>query len=242
MKIALLGYGAMGKEIDRIALERGHEISGRFDIETPASNTTLNGDVAIDFSSAGAVSYNTQLCAECGINLVIGTTGWNSERENIETIVTNTGIGIVYGSNFSVGMQLFFRIVERAAELVNGTPEYDVLLHELHHHRKADSPSGTALSLADIVLQNVTRKQSVLPETSHGRIAPDVLHVTSSRIGEITGTHTLYMDSLADTIELTHRAKNRSGFALGAVLAAEWIAGKNGFHDFTDIFESAVAG
>lgn len=241
MNIALLGYGAMGKEIERIALERGHTITGRFDITTPATPQTIVADVAIDFSAAGAVVENATLCAESGVNLVIGTTGWNAQKEEVEKVATNAGIGVVYGSNFSVGMQLFFRIVGKAAHLVNGTPDYDILMHELHHKRKADSPSGTALSLADIILQNVTRKEHVQPETQHGRINQNALHVSSTRGGEIAGTHTVYLDSLADTIELTHRAKNRSGFALGAVIAAEWVTDKKGFHDFTDIFESIVS-
>lgn len=243
MNIALVGYGAMGKEIEAIAIERGHSISARFDVNTPLSLAALretSTELAIDFSHASAVQENARICGEAGVNLVIGTTGWNAEKPQVEQIARQHSFGVVYGSNYSVGMQLFFRIVQRAAELVNATPNYDVMLHELHHHRKVDSPSGTALSIAEILVKNIQRKESILSETSHGAIAANALHLSSTRGGEIPGTHTVYMDSLADSIEITHRARNRNGFALGAVLAAEWLAGKQGFYDFSDIFESVV--
>lgn len=240
-RIALVGYGSMGKELERLAPAKNCEVVAKYDIDRPlTAMANFDFDVAIDFSIPKAVVNNVELLAKREKNIVIGTTGWSTEKTAVERIVSAAGIGAVYGSNFSVGMQIFFRIVERAADLIDEVPDYDVMLHELHHRRKADAPSGTALSLADIILKNISRKKENLVETSHGIISPDKLHVTSTRGGEIAGTHTVYMDSAADTIELTHRAKNRSGFALGALSAARWIAGKKGLYDFREVFEEVM--
>lgn len=247
MNIALFGYGAMGKEIERVAIVLGHTIEHRFDISSPVPTTGWSADCAIDFSHASAVFDVAQTCIDNHVPLVIGTTGWNQHKENLSTLIAQSGIRAVYGSNFSVGMQLFLRIVQRASQLLNSTSEYDVFLHELHHHRKKDSPSGTALSIAECVLHEIERKQTIFTETSHDMIEPSALHVTSTRGGEIAGTHTVYADSIADTIELTHRAKNRAGFALGAVKAGEWLYATSKTNpasaliDFTTIFEDVIA-
>ena len=240
MDIALIGYGQMGLEIERLAVGRGHRISARFDISSPVIANQLNAGVAIDFSSASVIEYNVETCANSGVNMVIGTTGWSDKIAYIRHVVDAAKIGVVYGSNFSVGMQMFMRIVQQAAQHVNQAVDYDVMLHELHHKRKADSPSGTALSLADMLLRNIDRKKTIQTETLHTRIDASELHLTSTRGGEIAGTHSVYLDSDADTIELTHRAKNRRGFALGAVLAAEWIVDKQGFFEFSEVFDSVM--
>lgn len=237
LAIALVGYGGMGKELERLAPQTGCSVAAVFDTERPLTREAGGFDVAIDFSLPGAVVENVRTLAALKKNIVLGTTGWAEHRDEIVALVEEAGIGLVYGSNFSVGMQMFFRIVRAAARLANAHEEYDVFLHEIHHVRKADSPSGTALTLAHLLLEELDRKSELLAETSHGKIAPDVLHVTSARGGEVNGTHTVYLDSLADTIELTHRAKNRSGFALGALSAAKWIAGKKGLYDFSEVFE-----
>lgn len=234
--VALVGYGSMGKELERLAPQAGCRVAAIFDADRPLTPEAGGFDIAIDFSLPGAVVENVRTLAALKKNIVLGTTGWAEHRDEIERIVTESGIGLVYGSNFSVGMQMFFRIVRAAARLANAHGEYDVFLHEIHHTRKADSPSGTALSLAHLLLDELDRKTGLLTETSHGKIAPEALHVTSARGGEVAGTHIVYLDSVADTIELTHRAKNRSGFALGALHAAKWIAGKKGIYDFSEVF------
>lgn len=241
LAIALIGYGSMGKELERLAPQYGCSVQQICTSDRPLTSLHAqdwNFDVAIDFSKPSVVLANMRLCAAHKKNIIIGTTGWSDNFAEIETLVAEANIGVVWGANFSVGVLMFMRIVEAAATLANRYEEYDTALHELHHHRKLDSPSGTALALGEILLKQSERKSTFLKETSHGRIAKDALHLTSTRIGEITGTHTVYFDSSADTIELTHRARNRSGFAIGALRAARWVAGKQGFFDVRDIVEA----
>lgn len=240
-RIALIGYGSMGKEIERIAIEKGILISTIFDINNPLSNSSPdNFDVAIDFSTPSAVVENVQCIAAMKKDIVIGTTGWTDGIKEINRCVDSNDIGAIYGSNFSIGMQMFFSIVRQAAKLTNSVDEYDIFLHEIHHKRKIDSPSGTALSLARIVLDEVGRKTSINSETMHGKINEDEFHISSVRGGDVTGTHTMYLDSFADMIELTHRAKNRGGFALGALEAAGWIWNKKGLFDFANVFDKIL--
>ena len=235
-KLAIVGYGSMGKEIERIALERGFSITEIFDIDNPLkAGGKYDFDVAVDFSLPNAVISNIEILTALGKNIVLGTTGWYDKKDMIEKMVADRGVGLVYGSNFSTGMQMFFRIVERSSKLINFSDEYDIMLHEMHHHRKVDSPSGSAKTLGDIIIANVDSKSKTYEETAHEKIDSEALHISSTRGGEITGTHTVYIDSGADTLELTHRAKNRSGFAGGAVKAAEWIHTKKGMHDFSDM-------
>jgi 4-hydroxy-tetrahydrodipicolinate reductase len=240
-KIAILGYGSMGKEIERISLEKKLIITDIFDIDKPIlENKTYDFDVAIDFSHSSGLIDNLSRVSKLKKNYVIGTTGWENSLDLVKQITENSNIGVVYGSNFSIGMQIFQRLVSLASITANGFEDYDIFMHELHHKRKKDSPSGTALSLAKIILHNVERKTEVLGDSSKDQIKPNELHVSSTRGGEIAGTHTIYLDSLADTIEITHRAKNRSGFALGAVNAAIWLAGKTGFYEFSEIFPEII--
>lgn len=237
-KIALIGYGSVGKEVEKMALAQGYKITDIFEINNKIdSDKTYDFDVAIDFSLPEAVIENaTSLCI-LKKNFVIGATGWQSDKEKIFEMVNNANIGMVHSSNFSVGMQIFNNVVRTAAQILNKFDGYDIMLHEIHHKRKKDSPSGTAISLANIILEEYKKKTKIQTETEHGQIEPESLHVTSTRGGEITGLHTIYLDSIADTIELTHRAKNRSGFALGALTAANWIHKKTGIYEFSDIIE-----
>lgn len=238
-KIAIVGYGSMGKEIEKSALAKGFQISNIFEIDKQIdANQNYDFDVAIDFSFPDSVLENVRSLSKLKKNIVLATTGWKKHEETIKRIVSDNDIGLVYGSNFSVGMNILFGIVENASQMLNNHPDYDISINEIHHTRKKDSPSGTALSLADIILKQLHRKNKILDDTSRGTIPGDALHVTSARVGDITGTHTVYIDSIADTIELTHRAKNRSGFAQGALLAAEWIYGKKGYFDFRDVLNN----
>ena len=226
-KIALIGYGSMGKEIERLTGLNGVSVTNIFDVNNPLTlSSPSNFDVAIDFSTPKTVVENVRILTMLKKDVVIGTTGWNNEFDEISQLVVKNKIGLIYGSNYSIGMQMFIRIVRQASMLLNSVEDYDVFLHEIHHKSKIDSPSGTALTLANIVLDEVDRKKAINSETLHGKSVESELHISSVRGGEVTGTHTVYIDSLADTIELTHRAKNREGFALGALEAAGWIWNK----------------
>jgi len=241
-RIALVGYGAMGKEIEALAAAHGCEIVATFDIDRPL--TTLSDasfDVAIDFSLSDAVVSNVRTLAHLQRPVVIGTTGWYAQLPDVTSIVNSAGIGCVWGSNFSVGVQMFLRIVRAASMLANDAPEYDVMVHEWHHHRKKDSPSGTAIAIASTIVDEMQRKHAMEIETQHDRINPHALHVTSTRGGDVIGRHMVTIDSPFDTIDLVHNAKSRRGFAQGALLAATWIAGRRGVYDFTEIFPEVQA-
>lgn len=232
MNILLVGYGNMGREVERIAEARGHRIVGRVDpavkdadaadIESAAD---ARAEAAIEFSLAEAVLPNARWYAAHGMHAVVGTTGWTG-MEEIERLFATNG-GFLWGSNFSVGAHMFSAIVEHAAELCSDLEEYDVLMYEIHHRRKRDSPSGTALRIAERVL-STGKKRRVTTERLDRRREDDELHIGSVRGGEVPGIHTVMFDSEADTVELRHTARNRRGFALGAVLAAEWLSERQG--------------
>lgn len=232
MKIALIGYGAMGRLIETLAENKNHEIAVIID-ETDAGRSAeelagkLKGaDAAIDFSVAEAVERNVRACLLAEIPLVEGTTGWNARKEAVKKSVEEANGAFVFGANFSVGVNLFYRIADFAAELFAKFPEYETFIEERHHSRKRDAPSGTALKLKDIVAKHISKDFSV----------------SATRAGAIPGTHTVGFDAAPDTIELTHTARSREGFALGAILAAEWIIGKKGFYEFTDVMDKILKG
>lgn len=229
MKIALIGHGAMGKLIERLATEKGHEIAvviDEADISSSADDVAakLSGiDVAIDFTTADAVRRNVEACIAAGVPLVEGTTGWNDERAEIERLVREQMGAMVFGANFSIGVNLFYRIVEHAAELISKFPEYEVFIEEQHHSRKKDAPSGTALKLKDVVSKHV-----------------EVGDIAVTRSGNIPGTHRVGFDGPAEQILLEHTARTREGFAFGAIMAAEWIVGKTGLYEFADVMQEII--
>ncbi len=231
MRIALIGYGKMGRLVEAVAQREGWEVRPKLDIaENPAgagiTRQTMEGvDVAVDFSQPDSVVANVEAAARAGVNLVIGTTGWNQERGRVEKTVLESGIGLVHAANFSVGMNLFFAIVSRAAQVIGKLPQYDPFMLEEHHRAKLDSPSGTALSLLEAMRPYLNRPN---------------LAIASIRAGHIPGNHVVGFDSEADTIVLEHRARNRQGFAEGAILAARWISDKKGFYDFRDVFREIL--
>ncbi len=239
MHIALIGYGKMGKEIERLALERAWNINLRIDIDTPpvTSAQRNNIDVAIHYAQAGSIVDDLTPWIEAHKPIVVGTTGWLEQIPKIETLVKKNDVGLIYASNFSLGVNIFFHLVHAAAQMMNRFSDYDAFIQEIHHKDKLDSPSGTALTMGQIVLKNLSRKKELLNETSHGKIRPEQLHVSSIRSGSVVGTHVLSFDSEADTIEVKHTAKNRSGLALGTLLAAEWIIGKKGLFTMNDLFQ-----
>ncbi len=241
MKILIVGYGRMGREVEQVLVRRGHEIVGRVDEKPgvgdaprPSPEMLKNADAAIEFSLPEGVEGNAAVYAAAGLSAVVGTTGWKDAEPRVRALVEKSGIGFVTGSNFSIGAHIFFALVGEAARLIDPFEDYDALLMEIHHNQKKDSPSGTALTAAERVLAGLSRKKRIATERLDRRIAPDELHVVSARVGTVPGTHTLLVDSAADSIEVVHTARSRSGFALGAVLAAEWIAGKKGFYDVRD--------
>lgn len=236
-RIAILGYGRMGKAIEASAQRKNLIVSDIFDIDSQIkSNEEYNFDVAIDFSSPDAVLDNAKIVAEMGKNLVIGTTGWYSKLSELEAIIKGNNTACIYASNFSIGMNIFFKVVNHASQLLNNYDDFDLMINETHHKNKIDHPSGTALSLGEIILSNIERKKQIVSELPAGEaIKPSDLNVSYSRLGSVMGTHSVIIDSDVDTITLTHNAKSRVGFADGAVFAATWIHGKQGLYNFADI-------
>jgi len=230
MKLAVIGYGAMGQLVAKLAAEQGHEVSVTLnsrDAERSAEElaVSLRGcEVAIDFSVAAAVSQNVKACASAELPLVEGTTGWQSQLDEVKKLVSQNDGALIYGANFSVGVQVFYRIAASAAELFRRLESYDAFIEEAHHKRKRDAPSGTALQLGEIVASHL------------GREVP----VSSTRAGYIPGTHRVGFDSPSDQIILEHTARGREGFAAGALLAASWIIGRKGVYEFSEVFDEII--
>ncbi len=247
MRILLAGYGNMGREIEKILVSRGHTVAGIVDpVNSNEKELNLSlldkADVVIDFSTPSSVEKNCSIYTKGKTAVVMGTTGWEIIRDKVKQDVEKSGIGFVWGSNFSVGAHMFFKLVEKAAELINPLPEYDIMLHEFHHKRKKDSPSGTALTTAERILKKNKQKTEIVTQALDRQIKENELHVSSTRGGEIPGIHKVILDSLFDTIEISHSARNRSGFALGAVLAAEWIVDKKGFKSVEELIKELFTG
>ncbi len=243
MKIALIGYGKMGRMIEEAALRRGHEVIARInrtsDLE---ARGVADADVCIDFTHPKSVLGNIRTLVALGKSMVIGTTGWEEHLDEVKSLVSASEIGAIYGSNFSVGVHMFFRLARFAAQIVQQFEDYDVGVIEQHHRQKVDSPSGTARSLGNILLEAMPRKQCLVFDHLEGAPKNEELHVTSLRCGSIPGTHEVVFDSSADTISLCHTARNREGFALGAVLAAEWILGRKGLYSVDDMMQDLMGG
>jgi len=237
MKIALIGYGRMGKEIEKLALSRGHEIVSIIDInnqEDFESDAFRSADVAIEFTNP-MVAYNNYIKAfNAGVKLVSGSTGWMEEHgEEIKEMCTKGGKTLFWASNFSLGVVIFSALNKYLAKAMNQFPEYDVRMSETHHIHKLDAPSGTAITLAEELLDNMGRKDKWVKGEAHNI---KELPIESIREGEVVGLHTIQFESAADIISITHDAKNRDGFVLGAVLAAEFTANKEGFLGMSDLF------
>jgi 4-hydroxy-tetrahydrodipicolinate reductase len=249
MRAVIVGYGSMGREVERTLAERGHAVAarvdsaaGRADAPELTKEIAAKADIAIEFSVADAVAANARRYAALGLSAVVGTTGWQAKLGEVAAVVAGSPIGYLHGSNFSIGAHLFFALVARAARLVDPLPEYDILSWEVHHRRKKDSPSGTALSMAKLVTSVSSRKKRIVTERLDRPIAADELHVASVRGGEVPGIHTVLLDSLFDTVEITHSARSRGGFALGAVRAAEWLAGRHGMFTVDDFIADLLGG
>lgn len=237
LKIVLLGYGKMGQSVEHIANMRNHKIVAKIDPQCPEASFELShADVIIDFTRPESVLANVKKFAPLGKNIVMGTTGWYEHLPEIKQIIKEENIGFFYSPNFSVGVNIFLKIVEEAAKLINHYPEYDIAGIEYHHNQKKDAPSGTAKAIAEKLLKNITRKKQVCYDMVNREIKGDEIHFPSLRTGTFPGTHTVIFDSQVDSINVTHTAKTREGFALGALLAAEWLKGKKGIYTMEDLF------
>ena len=231
MKIALLGYGKMGQVIERIALERGHEIVLKKD-ETNTFEGLLDADVAIDFSVPTAAVDNISSCFHANVPVISGTTGWLEHYDAVVALCNEKKGAFISSSNFSLGVNLFFELNEYLAKIMSKFDSYTVEMEEIHHTQKLDAPSGTAISLAKGVIKNSSYTNWTLDQPKK-----DQIHIEAKRIGMVPGTHTVTYNSAVDAIEIKHTAHNREGFALGAVIAAEWIIGKKGIFTMKDVLE-----
>ena len=235
MKIALIGYGKMGKAIEEIAVSRGHKIVLKVSIENLEDNTIARikeADVAIEFTGPESAYDNIIRCLEAGTPVVSGSTGWLSRLEEVKEECRKKNGTFLYASNFSVGVNIFFEVNKRLAALMQPHPEYNVQITEIHHTEKKDAPSGTAITLAEQILEKISRKKEWVNHISDNL---DELEILSERIDPAPGTHTIEYSSPIDTITITHTAHNRRGFATGAVLAAEFIAGKKGIYQMSNV-------
>lgn len=234
MNIALFGYGKMGKEIEAIALKRGHLIVLKVDKDNRNTLTVeelKNADLVIEFSTPHTVMENIRFCLSAGVPVVVGTTGWHNELEQVKAQVIGSKGSLFYASNFSLGVNLFFKLNSYLAGLMNNYPDYDVSIEEIHHVHKLDKPSGTAITVAEKVLEKIDRKN----KWSITERSPETLFIRDIREGEVPGTHSVRYHSEVDDIEITHRAHNRRGFALGAVIAAEYLKGRTGVYTMSDL-------
>jgi 4-hydroxy-tetrahydrodipicolinate reductase len=235
MRIALLGYGKMGKAIEKVALERGHEVVFRIDLNNASDKQLItkdNVDAVIEFSSPHSAYVNLEFCMKSGLKTVCGTTGWLESRREIEQLCVQNKASFFYASNYSIGVNLFFKVNEFLAKLMAPHQQYEIFTSEIHHTEKLDAPSGTAITLAEGILSNNTTKKSWV---NNQIAAKEELPIWSSREGKVPGTHTIKYISEIDEIEIKHTAYTRMGFALGAVLAAEWLQGKEGVFGMNDL-------
>ena len=239
IKIAIVGYGKMGKEIESIIDSKDIKLVGKYDIDNTIQNHMKEiPDVALEFSTPISMLQNLEYLASKKVNVVCGTTGWYDNIDNVKRIVEKGDIGFVYSSNFSIGVNIYFQLLKEAGRILNKFREYDIAIEETHHNQKIDKPSGTAIKMAEILVENIIRKNKYSKHENPGKIEPGVLGISSTRVGSVVGNHKTIIDSPADTIILEHNAKSRRGFAEGAILAAKFIYGKKGFYNFEDIFNN----
>jgi len=231
MRIALLGYGKMGKTIEKLATNKGYQIVLKTN-KTPLISELLNVDIAIDFSTPDSAVSNITVCLENNIPIISGTTGWLSEYDEMVKLCENRNGSFIYASNFSVGVNLFFNINEYVSKLMKPWKDYLVSMEEIHHTQKLDAPSGTAITLAEGIIKNSDKKGWKLENPSEEEI-----EITAKRIDDVKGTHIINYDSEIDTISIKHEAHSREGFALGAILAAEWLVNKKGVYTMKDVLQ-----
>ncbi|HLF15085.1 MAG TPA: 4-hydroxy-tetrahydrodipicolinate reductase [Bacteroidota bacterium] len=241
MNIALIGNGKMGAEVERVALAKGIAVKKIFTEENNRGGRGLTAeslrgiDVCVEFTLPAAAVKNIEAVAKAGKPIVVGTTGWYDDLDAVRKIVETAKTGLVYSPNFSIGVNLFAHLLNCAAHLFDRYEMYDVAIRETHHRGKADSPSGTALHLSQLLIKNIRRKTSILAGNATGAIKQGQLHISSQRVGHAVGEHAVVFDSEADSLEFVHRTKNRSGFAHGALIAAGWIRDRQGVYTMEDV-------
>jgi 4-hydroxy-tetrahydrodipicolinate reductase len=247
MKIALLGYGKMGRIIEQFAIDRGHQVVLKIDAFNLDELTTANlkkTDIAIDFSTPVSVLSHIDACFEAQVRVVVGTTGWYNYIEEVKNKCETGNNTLLYASNFSVGVNIFFFVNKVLAKIMNRYQQYDVQVEEIHHTQKLDAPSGTAITIAEGIMEGLERKTTWVNELAGKNdqqvVKPEQLLIESYRLEDVPGTHTVIYSSEVDDLEFKHTAHNRAGFALGAVLAAEWLKDKTGFHSVRDMFDFSV--
>lgn len=239
MNIALIGYGKMGKEIEAIALSRGHTIILKVSSENATTYSVeelKKADVAIEFSTPEAVVRNINKCFEASVPIIVGTTGWHKNLDEVIQKCNEKNQTLFHASNYSIGVNLFFKLNEYLAKLMNKYPDYNASMEEIHHVHKKDSPSGTAITLANKIVENLEKKLKWVNESASEE---NELEIVSKRIDEIPGTHTVTYGSEVDEISITHIAHSRKGFALGALIAAEWTKGKKGIFGMDDLMDNS---
>ena len=235
MKIALIGYGKMGKAIEEVAVLKGHDIVLKISSQNTEDLTIGNlqkADVAIEFTNPHSAVNNIKKCLDSGVPVVSGSTGWLQQWDEVKSYCNEKNGTMLYASNFSIGVNLFFELNTYLAKLMAAYPEYDVMLEEIHHTQKKDAPSGTAITLAEELMKYITNKKRWVNKESNNK---EELSIISKRIDPAPGTHTIKYTSIIDNIEITHTAHNRRGFASGAVLAAEFLKGKKGIYSMKDV-------
>ncbi|MBS4028048.1 MAG: 4-hydroxy-tetrahydrodipicolinate reductase [Ignavibacteriales bacterium] len=241
LSIAIIGGGKMGKEIEHLASERAIVVKKIFTRKNNSHGSgltreSLNGvDVCLEFTTPSEAPYNIEAAFAAGKNVVCGTTGWLHQHETVQKLAEQHNVGFLYASNFSIGMNILYELVSNAAFLIDKFDDFDMYIHEVHHRNKLDATSGTALHLASILLRNVARKKEIIHDSPQRPLLPHQIHVTSTRAGYWAGQHKVGFDSETDSIELTHTARSRKGFAFGALMAAIWLKDKKGVYTMKDI-------
>lgn len=241
MKIALLGYGKMGRIIERLALEQGHEVVLRINRDNAAQLTSTQlqlADVAIEFSRPDTAFTNIMHCLEAGVPVVSGTTAWLDDYPKVVEHCQQQGGAFFYASNFSIGVNIFFELNQHLARLMDAQSNYNIALEEIHHTQKLDAPSGTAVTLAEGILERIDRvERYALQQEAQEAASDSCIPITARRIGDTPGTHVIRYDSTLDTLEIKHTAKGRTGFATGALMAAKWLIGKKGVFGMSDLLQ-----
>jgi 4-hydroxy-tetrahydrodipicolinate reductase len=239
MNVALIGYGKMGKEIEKILLEKGHNISVKINATTPIESIDFSTtDIAIEFSTPKSAFTNISFCLKHQIPVVVGTTGWYSKLEEVKALCEQNNGALLYATNFSIGVNIFFKVNQYLAQIMNHFTDYDCEVKEIHHTEKLDAPSGTGITIAEQIIKNLNRYQ--IWENTNKVTAINTLPLVSERLPEVPGTHIVKYENDIDKIELTHTAHQRKGFALGSVLAAEWLLNKKGIYKMTDVFDDII--
>jgi 4-hydroxy-tetrahydrodipicolinate reductase len=246
MNVALVGYGKMGRQIEKVLIEKKINLISTIDsfsenakFKELNSESLSNVDVVIDFSSPDGIMNRIDQYIKNNVNVVMGTTGWYDKKEEVKMIIQDK-IGFIWSGNFSLGVHIFFRIIRNASKIFNNFSDYDSLGYEIHHNEKKDSPSGTELMIGDIMLNELNNKKNIVTERLDRKIEKEEIHLSSVRGGSFPGTHVVMFDSSADTIELKHTARNREGFAYGAVMVSQWVKGRKGFFSIDDYLESII--